>query len=87
MAITDILGSNIFNLLILGISDILVKVNPIYIFMDSDSIFLIKIATIITSLSFIQSLRKTTKLKIWYIIPSLLIVGVYIYFWINGVVK
>ncbi|HPE14234.1 MAG TPA: hypothetical protein PLT65_00150 [Bacilli bacterium] len=87
MALTDILGSNIFNLFVLGISDLLIKNNPIYIFMDSDSLFLIKIALVITSLSFIQSLKKQTKYKLFYIIPSVLIVGVYIYFWIIGVVK
>ncbi len=87
MALTGIIGSNIFNLLVLTINDIVIKTKNIYLYTDYGSILLIKIMIIITSLSFIQVLWKKRNNKLIYIFPTLIIVGLYIFFLTKGLGK
>ena len=85
LALSDIIGSNLFNLLILAIGDIFLKNKEIYYFVDKESMFLLIFGFILTILSFYQNNRKVVKNKFVYIIPSLIGVLLYIYYIvING---
>lgn len=80
LALSDIIGSNLFNLLILAIGDIFLKNKEIYYFVDKESMFLLIFGLILTILSFYQNNRKVVKNKLVYIIPSLIGVLLYIYY-------
>lgn len=80
LALSDIIGSNLFNLLILAIGDILLKNKEIYYFVDKESMFLLVFGFILTILSFYQNNRKKLKNKVIYIIPSLIGISLYIYY-------
>ena len=80
LALSDIIGSNLFNLLILAIGDIFLKNKEIYYFVDKESMFLLIFGFILTILSFYQNNRKVVKNKLIYIIPSLMGILLYIYY-------
>lgn len=80
LALSDIIGSNLFNLLILAIGDIFLKNKEIYYFVDKESMFLLIFGLILTILSFYQNNRKVVKNKFVYIIPSLMGILLYIYY-------
>lgn len=80
LALSDIIGSNLFNLLILAIGDIFLKNKEIYYFVDKESMFLLVFGFILTILSFYQNNRKVVKNKLVYIVPSLIGVLLYIYY-------
>lgn len=80
LALSDIIGSNLFNLLILAIGDIFLKNKEIYYFVDKESMFLLIFGFILTILSFYQNNRKVVKNKFVYIIPSLIGVLLYAYY-------
>ena len=80
LALSDIIGSNLFNLLILAIGDIFLKNKEIYYFVDKESMFLLVFGLILTILSFYQNNRKVVKNKLVYIIPSLMGILLYIYY-------
>jgi len=80
LALSDIIGSNLFNLLILAIGDIFLKNKEIYYFVDKESMFLLIFGLILTILSFYQNNRKVVKNKLIYIVPSLIGVLLYIYY-------
>lgn len=80
LALSDIIGSNLFNLLILAIGDIFLKNKEIYYFVDKESIFLLIFGFILTILSFYQNNRKVVKNKFVYIIPSLMGILLYAYY-------
>lgn len=80
LALSDIIGSNLFNLLILAIGDIFLKNKEIYYFVDKESMFLLIFGFILTILSFYQNNRKVVKNKLVYIIPSLMGILLYIYY-------
>ena len=80
LALSDIIGSNLFNLLILAIGDIFLKNKEIYYFVDKESMFLLIFGLILTILSFYQNNRKKLKNKVIYIIPSLIGISLYIYY-------
>lgn len=80
LALSDIIGSNLFNLLILAIGDIFLKNKEIYYFVDKESMFLLIFGFILTILSFYQNNRKVVKNKFVYIIPSLMGILLYIYY-------
>lgn len=80
LALSDIIGSNLFNLLILAIGDIFLKNKEIYYFVDKESMFLLIFGLILTILSFYQNNRKAVKNKFVYIIPSLMGILLYIYY-------
>ena len=74
LALSDIIGSNLFNLLILAIGDIFLKNKEIYYFVDKESMFLLVFGFILTILSFYQNNRKVVKNKLIYIVPSLIFI-------------
>lgn len=80
LALSDIIGSNLFNLLILAIGDIFLKNKEIYYFVDKESMFLLIFGLILTILSFYQNNRKVVKNKLIYIIPSLMGILLYAYY-------
>ena len=80
LALSDIIGSNLFNLLILAIGDIFLKNKEIYYFVDKESMFLLIFGLILTILSFYQNNRKVVKNKLVYIIPSLMGILLYVYY-------
>lgn len=80
LALSDIIGSNLFNLLILAIGDIFLKNKEIYYFVDKESMFLLIFGLILTILSFYQNNRKVVKNKLVYIIPSLMGILLYAYY-------
>ena len=80
LALSDIIGSNLFNLLILAVGDIFLKNKEIYYFVDKESMFLLIFGFILTILSFYQNNRKPVKNKFVYIIPSLIGVLLYAYY-------
>lgn len=80
IALSNIIGSNLFNLLVLGVSDFFLKRNNIYYYSDIESILLIKLAFISTILNLFQNQRKKTNKKILYIIPSVIVVFLYLLF-------
>lgn len=87
MAVTDILGSNIFNCFILGINDFIVKNNSIYLYTDFEGLGLLMVSIVITIINFFQLLRKKVNNKILYLFPTILVIFIYIYFWIRGFAK
>lgn len=80
LALSDIIGSNLFNLLILAVGDIFLKNKEIYYFVDKESMFLLIFGLILTILSFYQNNRKVVKNKFVYIIPSLIGILLYAYY-------
>lgn len=80
LALSDIIGSNLFNLLILAVGDIFLKNKEIYYFVDKESMFLLIFGLILTILSFCQNNRKVVKNKLVYIIPSLMGILLYAYY-------
>lgn len=80
LALSDIIGSNLFNLLILAVGDIFLKNKEIYYFVDKESMFLLVFGFILTILSFYQNNRKVVKNKLVYIIPSLMGILLYAYY-------
>ena len=78
VALSNIIGSNMFNLLILSITDILFKKSSLYNYVESSSILMIKIC-IVTSILVIISLNKKIKNKFIYIMPTLLLILSYIF--------
>ena len=80
LALSDIIGSNLFNLLILAVGDIFLKNKEIYYFVDKESMFLLIFGFILTILSFYQNNRKVVKNKFVYIIPSLMGILLYAYY-------
>ena len=80
LALSDIIGSNLFNLLILAIGDIFLKNKEIYYFVDKESMFLLIFGLILTILSFYQNNRKVVKNKLVYIIPYLMGILLYAYY-------
>lgn len=80
MAISNMLGSNIFNFLILALSDFFVKNNHIYSYIDINSYSYLFGGIAVTSLLLIVILLKKKK-KLFYIGISLLISLTYLIVW------
>jgi len=76
-----IIGSNLFNFLVLAVADILVCKNPIYNYSDIDNKIILSLGLTVTIISLFQILRKKSYNKITYIIPSIIIVILYTTFW------
>ena len=80
MAISNMLGSNIFNFLVLSFSDVFIKNDYIYNYSDAYSLFYLIGGLIITILLLIGIIKKESK-KVSYILLSLLIITAYLYVW------
>jgi len=82
LALSNILGSNLFNLLVLAICDLFVLGYPIYSFYDKDTLFIVLLGFIFILCCFISNNRKKVLFKFSYIILSFVVVFSYISFWI-----
>ena len=80
MAISNMLGSNIFNFLVLSISDIFIKNDYIYNYSDRYNLLYLIGGFLITTLLGISIFSKKHK-KIYYIFMSILIIISYLYVW------
>ena len=81
LAILNIIGSNLFNLLVLGVSDIFFRQYPIYIFSDANTFLILKIGVFITIICMIKTIKKPIFNKFLYIISSIIVVLSYLLFW------
>lgn len=81
MALSDIIGSNLFNLLVLSIGDIIFRHNQIYYYADFSSVLMLKLCIITTFISLFQNKRNKSFCKITYIIPSIIVILLYLMFW------
>ena len=80
MAISNMLGSNIFNFLILSLSDLFVKSTHIYHFVDIYSFMYLIGGLIVTSVLLI-SITKKNKKYLFYLLTSLIISFIYLIIW------
>lgn len=81
LAQANIIGSNLFNLFVLGVSDFFLKGSSIYTYFDNDSLLILKLGILATSLCFIHHFKKFNSKKFLYLLPSLAIVFCYLIFW------
>ena len=81
LAQANIIGSNLFNLFVLGVSDFFLKGSSIYTYFDNDSLLISKLGILATSLCFIHHFKKFNSKKFLYLLPSLAIVFCYLIFW------
>lgn len=82
LALSNIVGSNLFNLLVLAICDFFLKKQDIYYYTDRESLILLVFGFFAIMINLYQNNRKVKKNKLLYICPSILIVFLYIIFWI-----
>ena len=80
LALSNIIGSNFFNLFVLSIGDLVLDGN-IYNFTDSKSYILILLVTFFTIISLLQNIKSSNRYNFLYFIPSLIIVTLYLLFW------
>lgn len=80
LVISNTMGSNMFNFLLLAITDILFK-GSIYSFNTNESLFIVKTTLYINLLFYIYVMRIKSLSKITYIIPSIIIIAIYLYAW------
>lgn len=79
MALLDIIGSNLFNLLIIAIGDLVMLNDKIYNYADRQSFFILILCIVTTFISMLQNKIKL-KNKFLYIIPSIIVFILYIVF-------
>lgn len=79
LALSNILGSNIFNLFVLAIGDFLIKGSSIFGFFDKDSFIILILGFIVTIINMVSNIKSNN--KIIYILPSVVIFIIYILFW------
>lgn len=79
LALSDIIGSNLFNLFILSVGDLSIRTSSIYSFTDDGEILLIILGFIFTLLLFLTNKLKIKKI---YGLISVLIVIIYLGYWI-----
>lgn len=80
MAISNMLGSNIFNFLVLALADVFTRGKSIYSNVDIYSTYYV-IGGIIIMILFISSLLKKINTKIYYIIISIIMISIYFIVW------
>ncbi len=86
LALGDIIGSNLFNLSVLAIADLILINNTIYNYIDKETTIMVGLGLIFTILSFIENIRNKTKNKFTYILPSIIVTILYLCFWFIGFV-
>ena len=80
MAISNMLGSNIFNFLVLAVADLIVKDSHIYEYSDVYGFYYLIGGVILTLLTALCILPKKLK-KLYYVIISIPIIVIYLYVW------
>lgn len=80
LVLSDIIGSNMFNFLLLTITNFFFK-KSIYFFITQQSLFIIKMTLYIHLLFYLYIIRNKALSKIFHIIISLMIIVIYLYSW------
>ena len=81
LALSNIIGSNVFNLLVLAITSFFIN-NNIYNFIDDKSFTILILNIIFSFISIILILRKRkNRNKHFYVLPSVIMLIIYILFW------
>ena len=80
LVLSDIIGSNMFNFLLLTITNFFFK-KSIYFFITQQSLFIIKMTLYIHLLFYLYIIRNKALSKIFHIIISLIIIVIYLYSW------
>jgi cation:H+ antiporter len=88
MAVGNLLGSNVYNMFILGIDDVLYRKGPIYAAISSNHLLSVFVAIIMTAVVILGLLFKPTKKQFWLLsldtfILSLLFILLMIYLFVN----
>ena len=83
LGLLNILGSNLFNLLVLSIGDIITFNDSIYNFSDKDTILITILGLLFSFICLIINMRKKVKSKFSYIMFSFVVVGLYLFFWLS----
>ncbi|MGM9879512.1 MAG: sodium:calcium antiporter [Bacilli bacterium] len=87
LALSNIVGSNLFNLLVLAVGDILVFGYSIYDFSDRDTILIVILGFVFTLVCLFSNNRKSVRNSLSYILLSLLVIVLYLSFWITNFIK
>ena len=82
LALSDIIGSNFFNLLVLAIGDVIFNKVNIFSFSEKDIFIMLILGFLVTVINAYSNMRKKTFNKLFYILPSIIIVVIYLFFWI-----
>lgn len=80
LVLSNIIGSNMFNFLLLTITNFFFK-KSIYFFITQQSLFIIKMTLYIHLLFYLYIIRNKALSKIFHIIISLMIIVIYLYSW------
>lgn len=87
LALSNIVGSNLFNLLVLAFGDIFGTNYSIYNFSDRDTISIVVLGFLFTLICLISNNRKNVKNSFSYIVLSVVIVVIYLSFWITNFIN
>ena len=82
LALSDIIGSNLFNLFVLSVGDLTIRTSSIYSFTDKDEVMLVILGFIFTLLLFLSNKLRNSNIRKIYGLISVLIVIVYLGYWI-----
>ena len=81
LALANIIGSNLFNLLVLAVGDVILIGSSIYEFADTESLVILKLGIVVTLINLLQNMRKKSVNKFFYVIFSIIVVLIYLSFW------
>lgn len=87
LALSNIVGSNLFNLLVLAVGDLLVTGYSIYNFSDKDTLLIVILGFVFTLVCLFSNNRKNVKNSLSYIILSFLVIVLYLSFWITNFIN
>lgn len=82
LALANILGSNLFNLLVLAVCDLVTLGSSIYGLADKDTVFIVFIGLLFSVICFFLNIRKNVKSTFSYVWLSGIVVLIYLGFWI-----
>lgn len=83
LSLSNILGSNLFNLLVLAVCDVVTFESSLYTFSDKDTVFIVFLGLIFSLVCFLLNMRKQVKNKWSYSFLSFLVVLIYLGFWLS----
>ena len=87
LALSNIVGSNLFNLLVLAVGDLLVTGYSIYNFSDKDTLLIVILGFVFTLVCLFSNNRKNVKNSLSYILLSFLVIVLYLSFWITNFIN